>query len=75
MNMLLDLTTIPTDVLINEINRRREVEVEKHIEIIKDNLASIRALGMKVQDLDDDPVDLCLQCDLDEAVVTLSFVY
>lgn len=73
--MLLDLTTIPTDVLINEINRRREVEVEKHIEIIKDNLASIRVLGMKVQDLDDDPVDLCLQCDLDEAVVTLSFVY
>lgn len=73
--MLLDLTTIPTDVLINEINRRREVEVEKHIEIIKDNLASIRALGMKIQDLDDDPVDLCLQCDLDEAVVTLSFDY
>lgn len=75
MNMLLDLTTIPTNVLINETNKRREKEVKKHIKIIEDNLASIRALGMEVQDLDDNPVYLCLRCDLDEAVVMLSFAY
>lgn len=62
-NMITDLSWLSTEKLTEELNKRRDTEVQKHIEVIKESVNKIKQLGVNFCDYDGYPSHIDMEYD------------
>ena len=62
-DMIKDLSWLSTDELTEELNKRRDTEVQKHIEVIKESVNKIKQLGVNFCDYDGYPSHIDMEYD------------
>ena len=61
--MIKDLSWLSTEELTEELNKRRDTEVQKHIEVIKESVNKIKQLGVNFCDYDGYPSHIDMEYD------------
>ena len=63
MKKLVDLSGVSTFELVEELNKRREHEVNEHVANIQKSIEILKRLGVNVCDSDYDPAHLAFEYD------------
>lgn len=65
MSTLKDLSWISTFELVEELNKRRETEVQQHIDTIQKSIEALKRLGINICDCDYDPAHIAFEQEMD----------
>lgn len=60
-----DLSWISTFELVEELNKRRETEVQQHIDTIQKSIEALKRLGINICDCDYDPAHIAFEQEVD----------